>query len=409
MTGTSGTAAESFEPVRTDVVVIGLGAFGSAALWRLAERGVRAVGIERFGVGHPFGSSHGVTRLFRVACQEHPGLSPIAGRTRDLWQELGGRYRHELVRQSGCLSVGSPTSTPIAGTLAAAGAADLPVIRLGHDELAARYPQHAHLGASDKAVFDPEAGICFPERAVRAHVRAAAGHGAVVYPDTRVLSLELTADGVVAHTPTTRVVARQAVVTAGAWLGKLVSGLPLQPRRVPLFWFQARDPRDERFALERFPAFIRELPGGRVLWGHGSDGHQGFGIKIGMADQGHNFTDTDPDALDRGIHPATDIAQLSEWVSDAFPGIDPVPTSAAPCMITTTPDHQFVVGRPHDDPRLIVAGGDSGHGFKHAAGIGEVLAQLAVGETPYTDVGFLRPNRFLRRTSARPPHAGQSP
>ncbi|MEU1305237.1 N-methyl-L-tryptophan oxidase [Streptomyces shenzhenensis] len=396
MTGDSAAAVRSgsFAPVRTDVVVIGLGAFGSAALWRLAERGVDVVGLERFGVGHPFGSSHGITRLFRVACQEHPGLSPIAGRTRDLWRELEDRYGQELVRQSGCLSVGSPGSTPITGTLAAAAGAGLPVVRMGHDELVARYPQYAGLGATDEAVLDPEAGICFPERAVRAHVRAASEHGAVVYTDTRVVRLELTGDGVVAHTPTTRVVARQAVVGAGAWLGQLVPGLPLQPRRVPLFWFRARDPRDEGFALERFPAFIRQLPDGRVLWGHGSDSREGFGIKIGMEDQGHNFSDTDPDEVDRGIHPDTDIAQLSAWVADAFPGVDPVPAGAAPCMITTTPDHQFVVGRPGGDPRLVVAGGDSGHGFKHAAGIGELLAGFTLGETPYTDVGFLSPDRF---------------
>lgn len=393
--------AQPPEPVRTDVLVVGLGAFGSAALWRLAERGVDVVGIERFGVGHPFGSSHGITRLFRVACQEHPGLSPVALRSRDLWHGLGGRLGQPLLRQSGCLSVGAPGSAPVAGTLAAARAAGLPVTRIAHDALASRYPQYAGLAEDHEAVLDPEAGLCYPERAVRAHVRAASDHGAVVHQNTRVLSLELTAHGVTAQTPTGRVVARQAIVTAGAWLGKLVPGLPLQPRRTPLFWFRPRDPDDDAFTLERFPAFIRELPDGRVLWGHGSDAREGFGIKIGMEDQGHNFADTDPDEVDRSIRPATDTAQLSAWVADAFPGIDPVPAKAAVCMINNTPDHQFLLGRPGGDPRLIVAGGDSGHGFKHAAGIGELLAGLAVGEEPYTDIGFLDPGRFSARQADR--------
>src|SRR5262249_3915626 len=174
------------EIIRKDVVVIGLGAFGSAALWRLAHRGVDVAGIERHGIGHHLGSSHGVTRLFRVACQEHPGLAPIALKSLELWTRLGDETGQRLVRQSGCLSVGSPGSRSVSGAVPAAAAAGLPVSQLSHDELVARQPQYAGLAPEGVAVWDPAAGICYPERNVRAQTAAAALLGAEVFPHTMV-------------------------------------------------------------------------------------------------------------------------------------------------------------------------------------------------------------------------------
>src|ERR1017187_2584146 len=145
------------EVIRKDVVVIGLGAFGSAALWRLAQLGIDVAGIERHGIGNHLGSSHGATRLFRIACQEHPGLAPIAVKSLELWTGLGDQIGERLVRQSGCLSTGSPESRPVSGAIAAAAAAGIPILEFSHEELAARQPQYAGLGIrSDGAGIDPE-------------------------------------------------------------------------------------------------------------------------------------------------------------------------------------------------------------------------------------------------------------
>jgi sarcosine oxidase len=380
--------------IHKDVVVVGLGAFGSAALWRLAGRGVDVAGIERQGIGHQFGSSHGTTRLFRIACLEHPGLTPIAQQSLALWTELGERTGEVFVRQSGCLNVGAPDSRAIRGVIAAALAAGVPIEELGHDELAARYPQYAGLGADDVAVWDPGAGICYAEPIVRAQVAEAERLGAAVYPHTMVTGVELVDGGVVVRTPTVELRARQVVVCAGAWLGKLVADLPLAPRRTPLYWFRAKDPGE--FDLGRFPAFVWKREGGHSLWGHGSG--DGFGVKVGLD---HLETEAgrlvvDPDDVDRYIHLSADVDELAETVAEAFPGLEPRPEKVLPCMITDSPDGQFLVGRPGEDPRLVIAGGDSGHGFKHAAGLGELLAQLTVGESPYCDATFLDPNRFTR-------------
>ncbi|WP_329248190.1 N-methyl-L-tryptophan oxidase [Actinoallomurus sp. NBC_01490] len=379
------------ETLRKDVVVVGLGAFGSAALWRLAYRGVDVAGVERQAIGHHLGSSHGQTRLFRVACQEHPGLPPIALKTLELWTSLGEQIGETLVRQTGCLSTGAPDSGPVRGSLEAAAAAGVPVSSLSHEELVARQPQYAGLAPGDVAVWDPGAGVCYPERSVRAHVAAARRLGADVYPHTMVTGIEADDDGVTVRTPTVAFRAAQVVVAAGAWLGTLVPGLPLRPRRTPLYWFAPRDPASQDFTLARFPAFIWRRENGDGLWGHGSD--EDFGVKVGLdRDEPHEVVD--PEELDRYIHPARDLDELSAAVATAFPGLDPRPAKVIPCMVTDSADGQFVVGRPPGRSRLVVAGGDSGHGFKHAAGVGELLAQLVTGEDPYCAVDFLDPARF---------------
>jgi sarcosine oxidase len=383
------------EIIGKDVVVIGLGAFGSAALWRLADRGVDVAGIERHGIGHHLGSSHGLTRLFRVACQEHPGLPPIALKSLELWTGLGEETGQRLVQQSGCLSVGPPDSRPVTGAIAAAAAACLPVQELSHAELLARQPQYAGLADADVAVWDPGAGICYPERNIRAHTAAAQRLGAEVYPHTMVTGIQAGQDGVTVRTPTVEFRAAQVVVAAGAWLGTLVPGLQLAPRRTPQFWFRPRDPDSGEFALDRFPAFIWDRPDGGSLWGHGSA--EDYGIKIGPEPVMSDRAGIDPEEMDRYIHLDTDIDALTARVAQAFPGLDPRPAKAITCMVTDSADGQFLVGRLPGQPRVVVAGGDSGHGFKHAAGIGELLAQLITGQPAYCQTEFLDPVRFLPR------------
>jgi sarcosine oxidase len=294
------------------------------------------------------------------------------------------------VLQAGCLSAVRPDSRPVKGTLAAATAGGVPVSEIGSGALAARQPQYAGLSPDEVGVWDPGGGVCFPERNVRAHVEVGQRRGAEVCPNTMVLSIGAGLDGVTVLTPTTEFRAPQGVVAAGAWLGKLVPGLPLAPRRTPQYWFRPRDPSSGDFTLARFPAFIWQRPDGDHLWGHGSG--EGFGIKIGLG--GLERPRIDPDEIDRYIHPDSDIDPLAASVARAFPGLDPRPAKVITCMNTGSPDGQFIVGRLDGNSRIVVAGGDSGHGFKHSAGLGELLAQMVVGEQPYCDTNFLNPARF---------------
>ena len=294
------------EVIRKDVVVIGLGAFGSAALWRLAQRGADVAGIERHGIGHHLGSSHGATRLFRIACQEHPGLPPIALKSLELWTELGDQTGEPLVRQSGCLSAGSPQGHAVSGVIAAAAAAGLPVRQLSHAELVARQPQYAGLAPGDVAVWDPGAGICYPERNVRAHTAAARGW-APASTRTRWSPASRPAGTASRYAP------RRSSSGPRRWWSRPARGSARWCPACP--WCRAgrrstgsgpptRGRRSSPWT--GFPAFIWERHDGGGLWGHGSA--EDFGVKIGPENAATAASaGFDPEEMDRYIHLDTDV------------------------------------------------------------------------------------------------------
>ena len=385
-----------------DVAVIGLGAIGSSAAWRLAARGLDVLGFEQFEPGHALGGSTGKTRLFRVACLEHPGLTPIARRARELWRELEASSGQRLFFETGGIMIGPPGSHIIEGTLRAADAHDLPVERLDADEIARRFPAHARLDPGDVGVWDPEAGLVRPEAAIVAAVDAARAAGARIHTNTHVIAVEPDDDGVTIRTDDAEYRVRHVAVTSGPWITRFVPELPLTPHRVVMTWFRARDGRNAN--LDVLPVFIRSVPGRDTwIWGHGampgihagdSDGFDdldGFDVKVGPDFDGP-FADDDPDAIDRDIHPG-ETDEIRDLVAATFPDVDPEPSGVTTCIMTHTPDRQFVVG-PTAHPRVVVGGGCSGHSFKHASALGELVAQSVVGEQAFTDAGFLDPRRF---------------
>ncbi|WP_168209105.1 N-methyl-L-tryptophan oxidase [Agromyces intestinalis] len=382
-----------------DVAVIGLGAVGSSAAWRLAARGLDVIGFEQFEPGHPWGGSTGQTRLFRVACLEHPGLTPIARRARDLWRELEASARVPLFLETGGIMIGPPDSHLITGTLAAAAAHHLPVERLNAEGIARRSPANARIDAGDVGVWDPEAGILRPEAAIVAAVDAARAAGARIRTGVRVVAIEPDDEGVtvtVDDPDAAGLRVRQVAVTAGPWIGRFVPDMPLTPHRVVMTWFRAR--AGHRADLGVLPVFIRSVPGHDTwIWGHGASDASGssefasFDAKVGPEFDGP-FASDDPDAIDRVVHPG-ETDEIAALVAATFPDLEPEPSGATTCIMMHTPDGQFVVG-PTAHPRVFVGGGCSGHSFKHASALGELVAQAVAGEEPFTEAGFLDPRRF---------------
>lgn len=371
-----------------DVAVIGLGAIGSSTAWRLAARGVDTTGIEQFEVGHDQGGSHGVTRLFRVACLEHPTLAPIARRARDLWQELERTSGERLLHETGGLMIGEPDSRIVAGTVLAAQQHGVAVERVDALEVARRFPGHARMDEGQIGIWDPEAGVLRPEAAIRAAVGAAGTAGARIRTATRVTAIEPEDDGVTVRIGDEAFRVRHVAVTAGPWLDRFVP-LPLTPHRQLLTWFHARE--GERADLEVLPVFIRRVPGGEHwIWGHGAMPGE-FDVKVGPEFDGP-FDRGAPDAIDRVVHHGETDA-IRDLVEAALVTVEPEPVAASTCIMTHTPDGQFVVGATAHE-RLTVGGGCSGHSFKHAAALGELVAQHAVGEQPFADDTFLDPRRF---------------
>ncbi|MEU1259322.1 N-methyl-L-tryptophan oxidase [Streptomyces chartreusis] len=374
-----------------DVGVVGTGAWGVNALWRLAARGVKVIGFDTQAVPNPYGSTHGRTRLFRVACHEHVALTPIARRARDLWYELSKAQGVELLTQTGLLSIGPEGGRALGNMTKAATAAGTELTRFAVDELRERWPQHANLADHWVGIFDHEAGTVRVEEAVTAAAAAARGAGATLYENTKVLDILDDGDGVIVRTEDHDYRVGQVILASGAWMARMQDIVKLKPVRVPLFWWQARHSSHE-FKIERFPAFIRHYDDEHTIWGHGSNTGDGL-VKVG-ASSDSNFMYVDPDTVLRGIRPHIDWKTLSDVLPMAIPGLSPTPVLAAPCMITESPDGQFVIGRHPDRPNVILAGGCDGHGYKHATAIGEILAQFAVDEPSFTDIDFMRPDRF---------------
>lgn len=365
-----------------DVAVIGLGALGASALWRLAEQGARVVGIEQFVPPHALGGTHGKTRLFRTFCLEHPALSDYATLSRQLFDALDPA----LLQLTGGLMIGRPGAQAVKGTIAAAKRAGVALNVIARDELARRYPQHLNLRQDEMAVVDPFAGVASPEAYVHAVLQRAQQCGAQVLSGVRVVAVSDSGRGINIDTATGTIAADQVIIAGGAWLKRFAPRLPLDPIRTLMTWFEAAP----GYALGQFPVFVREIDAQLTLWGHGH--LPGNEVKLGLGDIGVPRQALDPDRMDRGVSPA-ESAETVRAVQSWLGGISPQPVRIDPCMITRTPDAQFVAGRY--EGRVLVAGGDSGHAFKHAPAVGEVLARIASGRKADVDTDFIDPQRFF--------------
>jgi sarcosine oxidase len=372
-----------------DVVVVGLGGMGSAAAYHCARRGLRVLGIEQHPLGHAFGSSHGLTRIIRLAYFEDPSYVPLLRRAFALWRDLERGIDEPLLHVTGGLDVGAAGSTVFEGSLRSCREHDLSHEVLDAAELGRRFPGWRPSPAL-QAVWQPDAGFVTPERCIRRHAQGAEAAGATLHIGERVLEVAPTASGVRVRTDRATYEAGQAVVTAGPWMADLVPSLApwLTPERQMLGWFDISSPR--HFAPDRFPVFVLEAEEG-TYYGFPEYGVPGF--KIGKYH--HRFERAHPDTMDRGCHPA-DEAALRLATARYFPEANGALRSSAACLFTNTPDEHFIIDRAPASPQLLLVSPCSGHGFKFASVIGEICADLVQRGTTDHDIGLFSLARFSR-------------
>ncbi len=364
---------------------------GSAVAAHAARRGLRVAGFERFGLVHDLGSSAGRTRIIRRAYFEDPAYVPLLDRAYTLWRELEEHSQDALLDLFGVLMIGPPDSATIRGMDGAARAFEIPIEHLDAAQLRARFPQLA-LERDEVGLFEPDAGVVFPERAIAAHLKLARDHGAHLYDRARVRGYEPDGDGIsVTFESDERVKATRLAICTGAWTAEMLLGmaLPLRVQRNVQYWFTTSQPV---YGPADLPAFFLEratLPA--RLYGMPDLGN---GLKVAF--HGYGAT-TRADELDREIH--DDEAELMrETLQQLMPGLKPQLRSAKACMYTMTPDENFAIGRDPEHSKIVVAAGFSGHGFKFAPVIGEIVVQLLLDEAPPYDLGFLALDRLLSGT-----------
>jgi sarcosine oxidase len=372
---------------RYDAIVLGTGGIGSAALYHLARRGVRAIGIDRFHPPHDRGSSHGQTRVIRQAYFEHPVYVPLLLNSYRLWRELEQRTGRRLLHQIGLVEIGPANGVVVPGVLQAADEHRLAVEALTAVEIQRRWPG---LRASDPlvGVYEPAAGYLLVEDCVAAHLEAARAAGAELLPDTEVLAWDANQQGVRVRTSNGEFTADRLIVTAGAWAGQLLAdvNIRLTIRRKSLFWF-ATDAVDYD-ASSRFPVFLFELPGG-VFYGFPKLDARG----VKFAEHSGGVPVADPLAVDRAVD-QEEQQRLREILPQFLPGVSPRVTDHAVCLYTMSPDEHFVVDRHPAHANVVFAAGLSGHGFKFAPILGQALADLALSGASELPIDFLSLERF---------------
>jgi sarcosine oxidase len=368
---------------RYDAIVVGVGSMGSAACMHLAQRGLKTLGLERYDIPHTMGSHHGFTRIIRLAYYEHPSYVPLLRRAFELWRELEQGYGETLLHVTGTIDASGEDEVVFQGSLESCLLHDIPHEVLTGDGLHARFPGY-RLPSTHRALFQPDGGFLIPEACVVAHTLAAAEAGATIKAREGAIAWESGPDGVTVTTDKGVYHADQLVLSTGAWMGKMIPGFaPLAvPERQVLGWFQPIVPAE--FTPATFPVFNLLVPEGRY---YGFPVHGVPGFKIGRY---HHLEEmVDPDDFEREPN-ARDEAVLREVTAKYFPDAAGETVGLRACMFTNTPDEHFIIDRLPGSPNVVVASPCSGHGFKFASVIGEIIADLVQRDETSLDIGLLR-------------------
>ena len=352
---------------RYDAIVVGLGAMGSAAVYQLAKAGARVLGIDRHHPPHDLGSSHGETRITRLAVGEGSQYVPLVKRSHELWREIEAETGETLLVQTGMLLVGADRAVALHGaddflaaTIAVAREHDVGHEVLGVDEVRARFPQFALSGTERGAYYEPGAGYVRPERAVAAQLELARRHGAELRLGERVTEAGRT--HVVAGGE--RLAAGAVVLAVGPWVGDFVPERFRVHRQV-FFWFEANE------QLDGMPIFIWELGRGPDDFVYGFPPVDGT---VKLASESY-ASPTTPDACARDVGDEEIARFHRQFVAGRVPGVGNRCVRASTCLYTVAPDRGFVIDELPDRPQVLLASPCSGHGFKHSAAIGEHVAQ----------------------------------
>jgi sarcosine oxidase len=339
-----------------DAIVVGAGVMGSAAAWRLSTRGRSVLLLEQFEVGHTRGSSHGGSRIFRYAYPDAEYVA-LARRARPLWSELESESESTLIDVTGGVDHGDPRAVgEIADALTAAG---VPYERWSATEANERFPV---LRFDRDVCYQSDAGRCRAGAAVDALVRCAIARGVELREGERVVGIDETADGARVRTDAGEYSAPLVVVAAGAWVAGLVGLAPVRVTREQYVHLPPRDP------AQAWPSFIH-YRGPVPAYGLETPGE---GVKLGDHHAGELLTDPDSPAVLHAEASARLVAYASEWI----PGVEPVAVSTATCLYTTTPTEDFVIDRVGP---IVICSPCSGHGFKFAPIVGELVAGLVDG------------------------------
>jgi sarcosine oxidase len=371
-----------------DVIVIGLGAHGSSALYHLSKLGRKVAGIDQFTPPHQHGSSHGQSRIIRQAYHEDPVYVPFVQAAYDLWEEMERESGKNLLVGTGGLLLGREDSTVVSGARLSAETHGLAFDWLEAADIRHRFPAFRPT-ADTVAVWEKRAGILFPEDCIAAHLKGASANGATIHCETKVLEIKPHGDGVEVTTSRGKYAAGKVIVCAGAWIGTLLQELklPLTIERQVVCWFQDGTRRAlSPLGPSSMPVYIWEYAPGRLFYGFPDLGE---GIKIGFHHGGRHIQ---PGELQQNAD-EEEIKEIAT-IAATYLDIEPVFRSASVCMYTNMPDEHFIIDTYPGCPNILLASPCSGHGFKFSSVIGKILSEMAMGRPAGFDLRPFEIGRF---------------
>jgi len=374
-----------------DVIVVGLGAMGSAAAYHLASRGLRVLGLDAHEPPHVHGSHHGESRIIRTAYYEHPSYVPLLRRAWASWRQLAERSGRQLLLRNGGLMIGLEDGDLVSGVLASARAHGLAHQVLPSRDVEARYPA-LRIDAAMMAVREDDAGILFPETCIRAFLDGASAAGATLRSGERVMEWSVRASGVEVKTSQATYTAGALVLAPGTGMRDLVPVLRplLTIERQVVAHFEAA--RDRAYLVpERLPIFCVEEPDGAFYYGIPD---VGSGCKVGR----HHAGLTGEASEQSTMVGDEDIDDIRRFLARRLPSANGRVTASATCLYTNTPDFHFVIDRDPRHDNVIVASVCSGHGFKFASVVGEIVADWIGGAEPLFDLSMFSMSRLLGET-----------
>lgn len=372
-----------------DVVVIGGGSMGTAAAYYRAKAGAKVLVLDRYTIPNSMGSHHGVTRMLRLNYGNGSSYVPMAQEALELWRELEQETGCKLFEETGCVTIGAPTSKFVEVAIESAQVNNIPYKVLTADELMSRWCGFS-LPAHYIGCYDPKAGYLFSEECLTAYKEASEKLGAKVHENEGVSAIETNEDGTITVTTDKGIYyAKKAIVTAGAWLKKLLSDIDiqLQPMRKTISWFQ---PKKENIYDDNFPCYIFDTEKDGHYYGFPDfDNH---GLKLGRMD---DDIPCDPDDVNRtyGVY-KQDENDVRNFLKRYMPDAAGKLLDGKVCMFSNTPDEDFIIDIHPDNSNIVFAGGFSGHGFKFASVIGAILSELSTDGTTTRDINFLNLKRF---------------
>ena len=367
-----------------DCIVLGLGGVGSAAIYQLAERGLRCLGLEQFAAVHNRGSSHGHSRIIRKAYFEHPDYVPLLYRAYELWSELEAVSSRRLFHRIGLAQFGPADGVIIRGIEASASEHHLAIDRLTPAEFQREHPDFS-LPQEMTVLVERDAGILLVEQCVKTHLELAGHSGAELLFECPVREVRPTNDAVELVTDDATYSTACLIITAGAWAEPLL-GLPVNLRvvRKHMHWFDC----GAALRSPATPAFFFQMPNGYF---YGVPAMANLGVKIAEHSSGEDIVD--PAAVSRDVDPQ-DLGRVEQFAKTTFPNASKRRARHEVCLYTVSPDEHFIVDRHPKHPHIAFAAALSGHGFKFAPALAEQLVSSVIDGSFSKSAKFLSCARF---------------